>query len=122
MADTEIHIFDRSSDRVELAEGSVLFRAGDSGDLMYAVIEGEVEIAIDGQVVETLGPGHVFGEMALLASEPRSATVTARTECVVVPIPQREFLFLVDEHPTFALKVMRTLAERLRNRSGPTTA
>ncbi len=119
MSSVEIHMFDSSTHRQPLAAGEVLFAAGDPGDVMYAVVEGEVDVFVEGVLVETLGPGHLLGEMALIDSEPRSATATARTDCVVVPIPQREFLFLIDEHPTFALNVMRTMADRLRHRGHP---
>jgi CRP/FNR family transcriptional regulator, cyclic AMP receptor protein len=56
----------------------------------------------------------IFGEMALIDSEPRSATAVAITDVELVPITEKQFLFLVGQTPYFALKVMRTLAQRLR--------
>jgi CRP-like cAMP-binding protein len=56
----------------------------------------------------------IFGEMALIDSEPRSATAVAITDVELVPISEKQFLFLVGQTPYFALKVMRTLAQRLR--------
>jgi CRP-like cAMP-binding protein len=96
------------------AAGDVIFAEGDKGDVMYVVRTGEVAIERGGRVMETLGGGGVFGEMALIDGSPRSATVRAKTECEVAPINEKTFLFLVHETPFFAIAVMRTLADRLR--------
>jgi CRP/FNR family transcriptional regulator, cyclic AMP receptor protein len=98
--------------------GEVVFAAGDKGDKMYVIRSGEIEIERDGKVVETLLPGGIFGEMALIDGSPRAATARAKTSCEVAPITEKSFLFLVHETPFFAIAVMRTLADRLR-RSGP---
>ncbi|MGC1712645.1 MAG: cyclic nucleotide-binding domain-containing protein [Methyloceanibacter sp.] len=94
--------------------GEVVFAEGDEGDKMYVIRSGEVEILRDGHVVETLAPGGIFGEMALIDGSPRAATARAKTACDVAPITEKSFLFLVHETPFFAIAVMRTLAERLR--------
>lgn len=99
---------------VSYAAGDAIFKTGDKGDAMYLVRSGEVVITRGGQVMETLGPGGIFGEMALIDGSPRSATAQAKTDCVVAPINEKTFLFLVHETPFFAIAVMRTLAERLR--------
>jgi CRP/FNR family cyclic AMP-dependent transcriptional regulator len=81
---------------------------------MFAVVEGEVELTHQGRVVEEVTDGGILGEMALIDTAPRSATATARTTARVVRIDQKRFTFLVHEHPTFALQVMRVMARRLR--------
>jgi CRP/FNR family transcriptional regulator, cyclic AMP receptor protein len=96
------------------APGDAVFAEGDKGDYMYVVRSGELEIVRDGIVAETLGPGGIFGEMALIDGSPRSAIVRAKTECEVAPINEKSFVFLVHETPYFAVAVMRTLADRLR--------
>ena len=96
------------------AKGDVIFAEGDKGDAMFVIRTGEVAIERGGHVMETLGPGGIFGEMALIDGSPRSATVRAKTDCVVAPINEKSFLFLVHETPFFAVAVMRTLANRLR--------
>ena len=58
----------------------------------------------------------MFGEMALVDSEPRSAEAVARTDCKLVPINKKRFAFLVTETPFFALEVMQVMANRLRKR------
>ena len=92
------------------AAGDVIFSEGDKGDVMYVVRSGEVSIEHQGHVMETLGGGGIFGEMALIDGSPRSATVRANTDCEVVSITEKTFLFLVHETPYFAIAVMRALA------------
>jgi CRP/FNR family cyclic AMP-dependent transcriptional regulator len=87
---------------------------------VFLIRSGEVEIERNGKVIETLGPGGIFGEMALIDGSPRSATARAKTDCVVAPINEKIFLFLVDETPYFAVAVMRTLADRVRRMNAMT--
>jgi len=110
----DISLFRRAPNQRQLEPGEVLFREGDHGDLMFAVVEGSLELSCAGRVVEEVGPGGIAGEMGLIDSEPRSATATAKTATVVAPVDKRQFTFLVQEHPTFALLVMQVMAERLR--------
>ena len=102
----------------KLSPGEVVFAEGDKGEHMYVVRSGDIEIERNGQVIETLSGGGIFGEMALIDGSPRSATARAKTDAEVAPINEKSFLFLVHETPFFAIAVMRTLAERLR-RSAP---
>ncbi len=94
--------------------GQVIFHQGDAGDFMYGVVEGTVELLRQGTVIATLGPGEVFGEMAILDRQPRSADAMAKTDVKLAPVDERRFLMLVQNHPYFALTVMRIMAERLR--------
>lgn len=84
---------------------------------MYAVVEGEVEIVFADKVINTHGPGEIFGEMALIDTKRRSAAAVAKSDCKLVPIDEKRFLFLVQQHPYFPLQLMRVLAERLRLRT-----
>ena len=103
-----------STELMGFRAGDTVFREGDPGDLMYIVREGSVELRVNGQLVETLGPGGVLGEMALIEHAPRTATATAKTDCTLVPIPEKRFMFMVQQTPHFALQIMRVMAERLR--------
>jgi CRP-like cAMP-binding protein len=96
--------------------GDVIFERGEAADCMYVVADGEVEIAVGGKPVDVVGKEGIFGELALISKEPRSATARAKTDCRLVAIAEKRFLFLVQETPYFALAVMRSLAERLRRR------
>lgn len=109
-----IHLFDRDENIQTLAAGTVIFSAGDPGDVMYAVVEGEVDLEIKGQLVETVGRGGVFGEMALIEDQPRLATARVRSEARVVAVNRRRFEFLVQQNPYFALQLMGVIVGRLR--------
>ena len=94
--------------------GEEIFRAYDMGSEMYVVLEGEVELTIGTQVLETLGPGEPFGEMALIDQAPRVATAVAKTPCKLAVISEKRFLFMVQTTPHFALQIMKVMADRLR--------
>jgi len=95
-------------------QGETIFERGAPAKCMYVLAEGEVDLVIGDQHLETLRPSDIFGELALITSEPRSATARARTDCRVVEIPEGRFTYLVQETPNFALEVMRVLTRRLR--------
>ena len=105
----------RFADHVSFAAGQQIFAEGQPGDVMYVVKEGEVDITVHDKLVETVRPGGILGEMALLDHNPRSATAVARTDCQLVPINEARFQFLVQQTPYFAIEVMRVLANRLRH-------
>jgi CRP-like cAMP-binding protein len=94
--------------------GQKIFEAYDMGAEMYVVLEGQIELTIDGKVLETIGPGEPFGEMALIDQAPRVATATAKTPVKVAVIPEKRFLFMVQQTPLFALQIMKVMADRLR--------
>ncbi len=73
-----------------------------------------MEIRVGGKVVEVVGVDGFFGEMALIDGGLRSATAIAKENCGLIPINEKQFLFMVEETPFFALHVMRTLTARLR--------
>jgi CRP-like cAMP-binding protein len=97
--------------------GAMIFAEGDPADSMYGVVEGAVDIVVGDRIIETAEPGTLFGEMALIDKKPRSARAIATTACRLARIDERRFLFLVQQTPNFALHVMRTLADRLRQRT-----
>jgi CRP-like cAMP-binding protein len=94
--------------------GGVIFREGEQADELFVIKSGYVRIQIGNRMVAEFTADDIFGEMALIDSEPRSATAVAITDVELVPITENQFLFLVGQTPYFALKVMRTLAQRLR--------
>jgi CRP/FNR family cyclic AMP-dependent transcriptional regulator len=98
----------------EVPAGTVIFEAGSSGNEMFGIVEGEVELRTPSGAVFKLGPDETFGEMAIVDSSPRSATATALSDTTLAVISQKIFIFLVHETPMFALQVMSSIAERLR--------
>lgn len=73
-----------------------------------------MEVIANGKVIDSHGPGGMFGEMAIIDHSPRSATVVAKTDCRLVPLDEDRFMAHVHRTPFFALTVMRMLSERLR--------
>jgi len=110
----KIKLFNNDSEFQEFAAGQNVFREGDGGEHMYAVIDGTVDIVIRGKVLETISAGGVFGEMALIEARPRIATAIVKTNAKLVPIDRKRFEFLVQQNPYFALQLMTIMAERLR--------
>ncbi len=109
-----LELFNAEADPRICAPGEVIFREFDMGAEMYVVLEGEIELAIGPTVVETLGPGEPFGEMALIDQAPRTGTAIAKTACKLAVIPERRFLFMVQTTPHFAVQIMKVMADRLR--------
>ena len=94
--------------------GDVIFRQGDPAQELFIVQSGEVEIRLGNRVLETLPQYSIFGEMALIDTAPRSATAIAASDAKLVPVSEKQFLFLISNTPYFALNVMRVMARRLR--------
>ena len=113
----EPRLFQDSTSGTPRTMGDTIFTAGDPGETLYVVQQGEVEILAGDELLDTLGPGEIFGEMALIDHEPRSASARAKTDCLLVELDEQRFLFSVQNNPLFALEVLRTLARRLRAKS-----
>jgi CRP/FNR family transcriptional regulator, cyclic AMP receptor protein len=107
-------LFESETDVVALQPGEVLFRKGDAALHVYIVKSGELQILNENRILETVPAGGIVGEMALISDDGRSATARAVGECVVIPIDRKRFLFLVQQTPFFALKVMRVMCNRLK--------
>lgn len=99
---------------VRFPEGGVVFIKGDRGNAAYMVRSGKVEIREGGRVVETMMRGEIFGEMALIDSEPRSASAVAVGPTELAVIDNDAFHNLVRDDPDFAIGVMRLMSRRLR--------
>jgi CRP/FNR family transcriptional regulator, cyclic AMP receptor protein len=109
-----IDMFRNTREFQTFGAGTVIFREGDPGDRMYVVLEGQIDLLVKGKRVDSLGPGGVFGEMAIIDATPRSATAIAARDTQLVPVSEKRFQVLVQQTPRFAIQIMRVLAERLR--------
>jgi CRP/FNR family transcriptional regulator, cyclic AMP receptor protein len=109
-----LSLFKDADNARTIEDGTVIFDEETPGDVMYVIISGEVDIFANGLLIETLGPGDLLGEMALIDSKPRSASALTRSECRIAAVDEERFLQMVKEKPEFSLHVMRILADRLR--------
>ena len=94
--------------------GTAIVRAGDPGDALYVVLDGEVSVRRRGLPGVTLGIGSFFGEMALLDGGARSASVVAEGPVACLTIAQSRFLKLLQAEPAIAVGILKDLAARLR--------
>jgi CRP/FNR family transcriptional regulator, cyclic AMP receptor protein len=111
---TVVDLFRFIPDAKSFPKGKSIFRRGERGDGMYVIVNGRVEISVGGRVLESMGAGAVFGEMALVDDSPRTASAVAKTDCAVLRIDSRRFQSLVQKTPDFALQIMAVMANRLR--------
>jgi CRP-like cAMP-binding protein len=103
----------KATEDLEVEEGKVLTREGESGREFFVIIEGEVSVTKDGNEVRREGPGDFFGEIALLEDRPRTATVTAVTPLRFFVLTRQSFRSLLAHQPELDQKVKAALQERL---------
>lgn len=94
--------------------GEFIFHEGDIGSEMFVVMEGHINIVIKNQVIEEIGPGGIFGEMALIDSQPRTAAAIAAVDSKIAKVDADRFMYLAKLNPYFSLDVLRVTVERLR--------
>jgi CRP/FNR family transcriptional regulator, cyclic AMP receptor protein len=114
MTEDFLGLLGKEADVVTLAPGEVLFEKGEPGRFIYVVKSGDLQIIDGNYVYETVSAGGILGEMALVDAGPRSATARAIKQSVVIPVDERRFLFMVQQTPFFAIRVMRVMSARLR--------
>jgi hypothetical protein len=96
--------------------GDEVVHEGDPGDCVYLVADGSLSVETNGRIVSHIGPGELFGEMALLRNAPRNATVRADTEARVYRLERSEFLAAVTGHPLSSRQATDLIATRLELR------
>ncbi len=104
---------DRMQERT-FGEGDTITAEGKSGIGFFVIHDGNATVSIDGKIIRTLGPGEFFGEIALIDSGPRSATIVATTDLSCHGITAWEFRPFIESHPEVAWPMLETLASRLR--------
>lgn len=109
----ELEEIDQLADEVHIPAGRTMLREGDLGQEFALIIEGEADIVKDGQVVATIGAGSYFGEVALLESITRTASVVARTDLTLQVLDRRGFNTLLDDQPRLARSMLKGLAHRI---------
>jgi CRP/FNR family transcriptional regulator, cyclic AMP receptor protein len=108
------------SERVGFDDGKIICHQGDPGDAAYLIIEGEADVVLEDPVagpvtVATLHANELVGEMAILTSEPRNATVRAKGRLIALRIGKDPFMRMVREFPTMAVSIMQELAHRVND-------
>lgn len=110
-----VKIFQRHCESTTVPAGQTIFSTGETGTVMYGIVEGEVNFLVNGEVFETLEAGDAFGEGALVQPDrSRASTAVAKTDCTLAELDRDRFLFAVQETPEFALQIIRSYSNRLR--------
>ena len=109
----------RYAKHASLKRGATIVSKGDPGNSLIAVISGTVKISVsspDGRsaILNLIGPGEIFGEVAVLDGLARTADATANTNCEIYVIDRRDFLPFVRSQPALAMKFIELLCTRLR--------
>ena len=109
-------LFSNETNIVELAPGEVLFKEGDPGDAMFVLLEGTLDVLVGNTTVGSSIRGEILGEMALIDESPRSATAVAREPARLARLDSRRFQRLIQQHPFFAMHLLKILADRIRHK------
>ena len=110
-----LNLFGGDEGVVQLAPGESLFAKGDPAATMYVVRTGALQVHDGNVIYETVGPGGIVGEMAIVDGGHRSAAVRAEHASEVIAIDQARFLRMIERTPFFAIRIMHVLTRRLRH-------
>jgi CRP-like cAMP-binding protein len=113
----ELAVIAKAAKQVSREKGAVIAREGESGVGLFLILDGTCKVTIGGKTKAKLGAGDFFGEVALLDGGPRTATVTAASDVQLVGITAWVFRGLLTQHPSIALRVLESVAGRLRSAS-----
>ena len=119
LADQELNLLAASGSRKNFPGKNVIFQEGDSGDVLFIILSGKVKVLLTGKngqeyILSRLGPGNFFGEMAILESAPRSASVITVEPSEFFLLGRKALTELLKHHPDIALKILKNLSQRLR--------
>ena len=111
----ELQAIQRAGDQITMTAGTLIVDQGQMGREAFILLDGEVTVRRGGRKVVTLGPGAVVGELSLLDHGPRTASVICVTDCTLFVLDQRHFQKVIEQHPQIAMKLLGTLAGRIRD-------
>ena len=119
LGDDAFHLLTKELAEVNLSRGSSLFKEGDQGEELYFIVSGKVKLgrkAPDGRenLLAVLGPGELFGEMALFDPSPRTATATAVSETRLVGLKHSNLRDVLQTRPEVSMQLLQALARHLR--------
>jgi CRP/FNR family transcriptional regulator len=110
----DLQIVARHTEVIEVPAGRPVIEEGGKGDAFFFILAGEATVQRRGRTVATLGPGRFFGELALLDPAPRDSTVIAASPLTVGVLGARVFRAIVRDVPNMSEKLLRGMAQRLR--------
>jgi len=118
-----VELFANADEHLNFKTGETIFERGSTGHLMYGILAGTVVLQVDGNTVETIEAGDVFGEGALVRSDHRRATTAiAMTDCQLIAVSERRFKFLIENTPMFAIEILQSFSNRLQRFKHPQAA
>lgn len=120
MAPTELSHLAGIAEEVVYPANTSIITHGEHGDEMFLIVEGEIKIHIGNEALATLSVRDYFGEMSILDGEPRSASATALSDCLLLRIKQEDFYNILSQRFDVALTIIQTLTRRLRSASSST--
>lgn len=109
----ELQYLARLTTEVGVKEGSTLVKQGELGQEAMIIRSGIAVVRRNGRKIDEMGPGDFFGEMSLIDRMPRNADVIAASDMTVLVMDAREFSTLLDTYPRVAVKILKTVVERL---------
>lgn len=115
----ELRFLAQMTSETSVREGSTLVKQGESGQEAMIVESGTADVLRDGDKVDDLGPGDFFGEMSLINHMPRNADVVATSDMDLLVMDAREFSSVLSEYPEVAVKILKTVVERLVANQSP---
>jgi len=110
----------KSADELAITAGTVMAREGDSGQEFVLVLDGEARVETGGAVINRLGPGGFFGEIAILDGKPRTATVIADTDMKLLVVQSQYFIRILEKTPKLQMEIIAALCRYLREAAGKT--
>ena len=102
-------------DEVSFGAGETVFEKGDRGDSLYIIVSGRVQVTDGGRLLNELGEGAIFGELALLEPAPRSATVRAAESAHLLQLDEAHFRLVLAERPEVAAAIIPVLTGYIRS-------
>ena len=119
LTDQELSLLAASGSRQKFPDKKVIFQEGDSGEVLFIILSGKVKVLLTGKngqefILSHLGPGNFFGEMAILESAPRSASVITAEPSEFFLLGRKALTELLQHHPGIAIKILKNLSQRLR--------
>ena len=102
-------------DEVNYEEGSYVVYEGELGKELFVIVEGQVDVVVGGKPVNRLFAGQYFGEMAIIDSQPRSASIVARNEIILLKIDKDDFYEILQQRNEVAIGIIKVLSDRIRN-------